>query len=66
MEVRLCFVRRTESGLHLFYGLRKLLRMADEVQEKDPYIEGRARNSRNAEGSGGPPKLPAGGMCSGR
>ena len=40
---RLCFVRRIESGLHFFHGLRKLLRVVVEVQEKAPYIEGRAR-----------------------
>ena len=41
-RVRFWFVRRAKPGLHLFYGLRKLLRMVDEVQEKDPHIEGRA------------------------
>jgi hypothetical protein len=40
--VRLSFARRTESQLHLFRGLRKLLRMVDEIQEKGLNIEGRA------------------------
>src|SRR5271166_2368454 len=48
--VRLRFACGTESGFHLFYGLRKLFRMMDDIKEIEPNVDGRSQHLATSGG----------------